>query len=239
MALLEVENISVTFGGVPALRNVSLTVAEHEAVAVLGANGAGKTTLLRAVMGRVALASGRIILDGTAIEALPTRLRVASGLSLCPEGRQVFPSMSVQDNLLLGAYLAPGAEAARRLDAIYEKLPVLRARRRELAGSFSGGEQQLVAVGRALMARPRVLLMDEPSSGLSPVAIATIRNILRDVADSGTAILLVEQNVQLAVALTERCYVLNRGVVDAAGSTAELTQDPALADTYLGGRATG
>ena len=239
MAVLEVENISVAFGGVPALRRVSLAVGDHESVAVLGANGAGKTTLLRAVMGRVPLAGGRIILDGVPIEALRTSARVARGLSLCPEGRQVFASMSVQDNLLLGAYLAPRAEAGRRLDAIYRHLPLLRARRHELAGGFSGGEQQLVAVGRALMARPRVLLMDEPSSGLSPVAIATIRTILREIAASGTAILLVEQNVQLAVALTDRSYVLNRGAVEAAGATADLAQDPALADTYLGGRAAG
>lgn len=235
MPFLEVENLSVAFDGVPALRGVSLSVAEREAVAVLGANGAGKSTLLRALMGRVPVTGGQIVLDGTRVDGARTSARVARGLSLCPEGRQLFPSMSVQDNLLLGAHLAAGQEAARRLAKVYEQLPFLQQRRQELAGSFSGGEQQLVAIGRALMAAPRLLLMDEPSSGLSPVAIASIREILAGVAAAGTAVLLVEQNVQLAVAVTERCYVLNRGAIEAGGRTAELAQDPALADTYLGG----
>lgn len=235
MPFLEVEDLSVAFDGVPALRNLSLTVDEKEAVAVLGANGAGKSTLLRALMGRAPATGGRIVLGGERVDQLRTSARVARGLSLCPEGRQLFPSMTVQDNLLLGAHLTDGQDAARRLSRVFDQLPFLKERRSELAGSFSGGEQQLVAIGRALMAAPRLLLMDEPSSGLSPVAIATIREILSGVAATGTAVLLVEQNVQLAVAVTDRCYVLNRGVIEAEGPTAELAQDPALADTYLGG----
>jgi branched-chain amino acid transport system ATP-binding protein len=239
MAYLHITGLGVAFDGVAALRDVSLTVDAHEAVTVLGANGAGKTTLLRAIMGRVKLNAGTIMLDGEPIHDLRTSARVERGLSLCPEGRQIFASMTVEDNLLLGAYRVGGREAARRLAATYEQFAWLRERRTAFAGSFSGGEQQLVAIGRALMAAPRLLLMDEPSSGLSPVAIATIRTILHDVAAAGTAILLVEQNVKLAVDLTQRCYVLNRGVIEAAGPTAELAQDPALADTYLGGASEG
>lgn len=235
MAYLEITGLGVAFDGIPALRDVSLAVEAKEAVTVLGANGAGKSTLLRAIMGRVRLTEGSIMLDGEPIHGLRTSERVERRLSLCPEGRQLFASMTVEDNLLLGAYRASGRQAARRLAAIYERFAWLRERRGDFAGSFSGGEQQLVAIGRALMADPRLLLMDEPSSGLSPVAIATIRSILHDVAAAGTAILLVEQNVQLAVDLTQRCYVINRGVIEAEGATAELAQDPALADTFLGG----
>lgn len=235
MAYLEIAGLGVAFDGVIALRDVSLAVDANEAVTVLGANGAGKSTLLRAIMGRVKLSGGTIMLDGEPIHGLRTSARVERGLSLCPEGRQLFASMTVEDNLLLGAYRAGGREATRRLAAIYDRFAWLRERRDDFAGSFSGGEQQLVAIGRALMAEPRLLLMDEPSSGLSPVAIATIRTILHEVAAAGTAILLVEQNVQLAVDLTQRCYVINRGMIEAEGATAALAQDPALADTFLGG----
>ncbi len=234
MALLVVSGLDVAFGTVPALRGVELAVDAGGSVAVLGANGAGKTTLLRAIMGRVAAAAGVIRLDGQDVAGLPTRRRVEAGLSLCPEGRQVFPAMSVEDNLLLGAYRAGRREAHARLASIYERFRLLRERRRELAGSFSGGEQQLLAIGRALMAKPRLLLMDEPSSGLSPVAVASVREILQGVRESGTAILLVEQNVTLAAAMTERCYVLSRGRVEAEGPTDALIRDPALADIYIG-----
>jgi branched-chain amino acid transport system ATP-binding protein len=234
MVFLDIAGLGVAFDGVPALRDVSLAVEANEAVTVLGANGAGKSTLLRAIMGRVRLASGTIMLDGEPIHGLRTSARVERGLSLCPEGRQLFASMTVEDNLLLGAYRTGRREAARRLAAIYDRFAWLRERRHAFAGSFSGGEQQLVAIGRALMAEPRLLLMDEPSSGLSPVAIATVRTILHEVAAAGTAVLLVEQNVQLAVDLTRRCYVINRGVIESEGATAELAQDPALADTFLG-----
>lgn len=238
MALLVISGLDVAFGTVPALRGVGLAVEAGSSVAVLGANGAGKTTLLRAIMGRVA-AAGAIELDGQDIAGLPTRRIVEAGIALCPEGRQVFPAMSVEDNLLLGAYRAGRHEGRARLAAAYERFPLLRERRRELAGAFSGGEQQLLAIGRALMAKPRLLLMDEPSSGLSPVAVAGVREILQQVRDAGTAILLVEQNVTLAAAMTERCYVLSRGRVEAEGSTDALIRDPALADIYIGGVSDG
>jgi branched-chain amino acid transport system ATP-binding protein len=173
--------------------------------------------------------------EGKDVANAPTDALVAHGLALCPEGRQLFPAMSVEDNLLLGAYLAPGREVRRRLDDVYGRFPLLRQRRRDLAGGFSGGEQQLIAIGRALMSQPRLLLMDEPSSGLSPIAIGQVRDLLLQVRDAGMAILLVEQNVRLAIEMSQRCYVLNRGLIEAAGETAELVKDPVLADAYLGG----
>ena len=232
--MLQIEHLGVAFTGALALSGVSIAVAQGEAVAVLGANGAGKTTLLRAIMGRVPLSAGSITLEGARIDALPTRERVRRGLALCPENRQVFPAMSVEENLLLGAWQASAREAARRRDAIYGRFGFLAERRRAPAGGFSGGEQQIIAIGRALMAAPRLLLLDEPSSGLSPVAINTVRDLLLDIAAEGMAMLIVEQNVGLAVDLTRRCYVLERGAIQTEGETAMLAQDPALADTFLG-----
>lgn len=239
MAFLELDRIRVAFNGVPALGGVSMHIEAGEAVSILGANGAGKSTLLRTIMGRVKPTSGTIRFDGIDITSLTTRARVDRGIALCPENRLLFGSMSVQDNLLLGAYRAASREATQRLEAIYTRFAWLRDRRFAMAGGFSGGEQQLVAIGRTLMAAPRLLLLDEPSSGLSPVAIATIRTILTDIAASGATILLVEQNVALAIALTQRCTVLNRGMIETTGDTAALAQDPALADTYMLGGAAG
>ena len=235
MELLEITGLEVRFGNVPALRDVSLQVGAGEAVSVLGANGAGKTTLLRAIMGRIPGISGTLALDGAPIGGLRTSRLVDLGLSLCPEGRQLFPGMSVEDNLLLGAHRAGNRTARTRLAEIYEQFGWLRERRGAFAGAFSGGEQQIVAIGRALMAAPKLLLLDEPSSGLSPVAIVLVRDLLAAVRAGGTAILLVEQNVQLATAMTRRGYVLNRGVIEAEGETAALVESPALADAYLGG----
>ena len=211
MALLEVTDLAVSFGGAFALHGVSLQVGQGELVSVLGANGAGKSTLLRALMGRAPCVRGAVRWEGRDVANAPTDALVAHGLALCPEGRQLFPAMSVEDNLLLGAYLAPGREVRRQLHDVYGRFPLLRQRRRDLAGGFSGGEQQLIAIGRALMSQPRLLLMDEPSSGLSPIAIAQVRDLLLQVRDAGMAILLVEQNVRLAIEVSQRCYVLNRG----------------------------
>jgi branched-chain amino acid transport system ATP-binding protein len=235
MALLEVNDLIVSFGGAVALHGVSLHVEEAESVSVLGSNGAGKSTLLRALMGRTPCAAGNVRWNGEEVANASTDALVERGLALCPEGRQLFPAMSVEDNLLLGAYLAPHREARRRLDEIYGRFPLLRDRRRDIASGFSGGEQQLIAIGRALMSKPRLLLMDEPSGGLSPIAIGRVRDILLQVRDGGMAILLVEQNVRLAVEMSQRCYVLNRGLIEASGATSDLVQDPALADAYLGG----
>ncbi len=235
MAILEITELSVSFAGARALSGVSLEVAPGESVAVLGANGAGKSTLLRAVLGRVPVTGGRIAFAGADITRTATSLLVKRGIALCPEGRQLFPAMSVEDNLLLGAHQAGQREARARLDAIYQRFALLKERRQELAGAFSGGEQQLIAIGRALMSQPKLLLLDEPSSGLAPLAIARVRDILLQVRDGGMAILLVEQNVKLAVEMSRRCYVLSRGRMAAEGTTADLVSDPTLTDAYLGG----
>lgn len=233
--ILAVERLSVSFGAAPALREVSLGIATGEAVSVLGANGAGKTTLLRAIMRRLPNATGSVRIDGEETSRLPTDQVVRRGVALCPEGRQLFQAMTVEDNLLLGAYGSANALARTRLQAIFARVPWLQARRAQQAGSFSGGEQQMVAICRALMSAPRLLLLDEPSSGLSPIAVAQIRDMLQSVRQQdGMALLLVEQNVALATALTDRCYLLNRGVIEAEGNTADLVNDPALADAYMG-----
>jgi len=235
MALLDVENLQVSFGGATALRGITLSVEHGEAVAILGANGAGKSTLLRALMGRVRCAAGAVRWKGADITNASTPDLIQRGLALCPEGRQLFQAMSVEDNLLLGAHLASSREARERLEDIYQRFPLLSKRRRELAGGFSGGEQQMIAIGRSLMSKPQLLLMDEPSSGLSPIAIGYVRDILLQVRETGMAILIVEQNVRLATEMSRRCYVLNRGLIDAEGPTDKLVQDPALADAFIGG----
>ncbi len=233
--ILAVARLGVSFGAAPALRDVSLTIAPGEAVSVLGANGAGKTTLLRAIMRRLPNARGSIKVDGQETAALPTDQVVRRGVALCPEGRQLFQAMTVEDNLLLGAYGSPNALARTRLRSVFARVPWLQARSTQPAGSFSGGEQQMVAICRALMSAPRLLLLDEPSSGLSPIAVAQIRDMLQAVRrQDGMALLLVEQNVALATALTSRCYLLNRGVIEAEGATADLVDNPVLADAYMG-----
>ncbi len=233
--ILGVERLSVSFGVAPALREISLSIAPGEAVSVLGANGAGKTTLLRAIMRRLPNARGSVRIDGEEISRLSTDQVVRRGIALCPEGRQLFQAMTVEDNLLLGAYGSANALARTRLQAVFARVPWLQARRGQQAGSFSGGEQQMVAICRAMMSAPRLLLLDEPSSGLSPIAVAQIRDMLQTVRkQDGMALLLVEQNVALATALTGRCYLLNRGVIEAAGNTADLVNDPVLADAYMG-----
>jgi len=235
MALLDVENLQVSFGGATALRGITLSVERGETVSILGANGAGKSTLLRTIMGRVRCTAGTVRWKGVDITNASTPELVQRGLALCPEGRQLFQAMSVEDNLLLGAYLASSREARERMEDVYQRFPLLCRRRRELAGGFSGGEQQMIAIGRSLMSKPRLLLMDEPSSGLSPIAIGHVRDILLQVRETGMAILIVEQNVRLATEMSRRCYVLNRGLIDAEGPTDKLVQDPALADAFIGG----
>ncbi len=233
--ILAIERLGVSFGAAPALRDVSLSIAPGEAVSVLGANGAGKTTLLRAIMRRLPAATGSVRIAGEETSRLPTDQVVRRGVALCPEGRQLFQAMTVEDNLLLGAYGSANVLARTRLQAVFARVPWLAARRAQPAGSFSGGEQQMVAICRALMSAPRLLLLDEPSSGLSPIAVAQIRDMLQTVRQQdGMAMLLVEQNVALATALTGRCYLLNRGVIEAEGNTADLVNDRVLADAYMG-----
>lgn len=203
---------------------------------MLGANGAGKTTLLRAIMHRVPIVVSTLRIAGADMRQASTEEVVRQGVALCPEGRQLFPAMSVEDNLLLGAYGTPARVARQRLGQILDQVAWLRGRLRQMAGGFSGGEQQTVAICRALMSAPRLLLLDEPSSGLSPIAIAQIRDMLQAVCGQGMTLLLVEQNVKLATELTTRSYLLNRGTIESEGAIAGIAEDPGLADAYLGGQ---
>ena len=233
--LLEVHDLTVRFGHTIGLRGVSLAVGAGSVTGVLGANGAGKTTTLLGIQGRVARASGRIVFDGTDVTALSTVELVRAGIAMCPENRRLFPNMSIEDNLLLGAYGHPRRVQQARLAAAYERFAWVGQRRRELAGRLSGGQQQVVAIARALMSEPRLVLLDEPSSGLSPIAIDEVGALLKEVAAAGTAVLLVEQNVKLVQSLCEHAYVLAHGSVRADGPVDELMHGATVADAYLGG----
>jgi branched-chain amino acid transport system ATP-binding protein len=224
--VLSLSGVSASYGSVPAVGNVSIEVGEGEAVGLLGANGAGKSTTLRAISGLVRLTSGTISFLGTNIASLPPYKITELGIAHVPEGRQVFPEMTVQENLEIGAYVPRAkAERSRSLDLVFGIFPVLAERRRQLAGTMSGGEQQMLAVGRGLMLKPRLLMLDEPSLGLAPV--------VTDHA-MGTAILLVEQNVSRALTLVQRAYVLESGKVIMHGSSAELANNKQVQAAYLG-----
>ena len=233
--LLELDNVTVSYGRIEALHGISLTVAEGEVVALIGANGAGKTTTLRAISGIRALAGGRIIFNGEDISKLRADLRVVRGLCQSPEGRQIFPGMTVMENLDMGAYTRrDSAEIAADLERVLELFPRLRERRKQAGGTLSGGEQQMLAVGRALMSRPKLLLLDEPSMGLAPMIIQQIFDIITEINQQGTTILLVEQNAQQALSRAHRAYVLETGRIVREGTGRELLVDPAVKDAYLG-----
>ncbi len=235
MALLEVSDLSVQYGRVTALEKVSLTVRDGEIVTVLGANGAGKSTLLKAILGAVPARSGGVTFDGADITARPTHERIARGLSLAPEGRRILISLSIEENLLLGAHMRRDADAVHReMDAIYARFPNLAERRHMLASCLSGGEQQMLAIGRAMMAKPRLLLLDEPSLGLSPLFVQKLFELIRELNADGLAILLVEQNTGKALGVAHHATVLELGRVVMAGEPAALAADPRLREAYLG-----
>jgi len=232
--MLRVENLVAAYGRIEALHGVSLHVEEGEIVAIVGANGAGKTTLMKAIAGVHPAASGRILLDGEDVTRLPAFARVSRGVALVPEGRQVFGPLSVADNLALGAFRADGDAAADR-EEMEELFPILKERRHQAAGSLSGGQQQMLAVARAMMARPRLLLLDEPSMGLAPIVAREIFEKLRERHRSaGLTVLLVEQNVSAALGLASRAYVLETGRVAAEGPSRTLLADEAIQRAYLG-----
>ncbi|HVH73600.1 MAG TPA: ABC transporter ATP-binding protein [Stellaceae bacterium] len=233
--MLTLSGISAGYGSVPAVRDVSLAVGEGEAVGLLGANGAGKSTTLRAISGLVRPTSGTIIFSGTDIVALPPYRIAALGIAHVPEGRQVFPELTVKENLEIGAYLPRAkAERARTLDLVFTIFPVLAERRRQLAGTMSGGEQQMLALGRGLMLKPRLLMLDEPSLGLAPVVTDATFQKIEEIRAMGTAILLVEQNVSRALTLVQRAYVLESGKVIMHGSSADLANNKQVQAAYLG-----
>jgi len=233
--MLTLTAVSARYGSVPAVRDVSITVGEGEAVGLLGANGAGKSTTLRAISGLVRISAGTITFRGTDIAALPPHKVTALGIAHVPEGRQVFPELTVKENLEIGAYIASAkAERARTLELVFNLFPVLAERRRQLAGTMSGGEQQMLAVGRGLMLKPRLLMLDEPSLGLAPVVTDTTFEKIAEIRAMGTAILLVEQNVGRALALVQRAYVLESGKVIMHGTSAELADNKQVQTAYLG-----
>jgi branched-chain amino acid transport system ATP-binding protein len=233
--MLSLKNVSARYGSVPAVNNISIDMAAGEAVGLLGANGAGKSTTLRAISGLVNLTGGTISFDGADITAMPPYKITELGIAHVPEGRQVFPEMTVQENLEIGAYVpAAKAERGRSLELVFGIFPVLAERRRQLAGTMSGGEQQMLAVGRGLMLKPRLLMLDEPSLGLAPVVTDMTFEKIREIHAMGTAILLVEQNVGRALTLVERAYVLESGSVIMHGASSELANNKQVQAAYLG-----
>ncbi|HEV3232366.1 MAG TPA: ABC transporter ATP-binding protein [Candidatus Dormibacteraeota bacterium] len=234
MALLEVDSIDVYYGRVQALRGVSLAVEEGEVVTLIGSNGAGKTTTVRAISGLVRPAAGRIRLGGVDITDMRPETIVEKGIGHAPEGRHVFARMSVRENLELGAYLRRDKEVRSDMDRVFELFPRLHERERQLAGTLSGGEQQMLAIGRALMTRPRVLLLDEPSLGLAPILVETIFQVVRELNEQGVTILLIEQNALLALRTAGRGYVLETGAVVKADAAEKLLASDDVKRAYLG-----
>jgi branched-chain amino acid transport system ATP-binding protein len=233
--LLELDNITLLYGRIQALHGISLEVAEGEIVALIGANGAGKSTTMRAISGLRPIAEGSIRFEGEDITKLRADLRVVRGICQSPEGRGIFPGMTVMENLEMGAYTRRDkAGVASDIDRVFGLFPRMKERQRQVGGTLSGGEQQMLAVGRALMSRPKLLLLDEPSMGLAPMLIQQIFEIVTEINQQGTTILLVEQNAQQALSRAHRGYVLETGRIVKSGSGAEMLHDPAVKEAYLG-----
>ena len=233
--LIEVDDIHVAYGETPALKGVSLTLDEGSVVALIGANGAGKTTTLRTISGLKSPKSGNVIFKDRKITGMPPYKIVKLGIGHVPEGRRLFPQMTVIENLHMGAYLRKDSEARETVKMIYEHFPILGERRNQLGGSLSGGEQQMLAMGRALMGKPEVLLLDEPSIGLSPIMVREIAKIVVDITtEFGVSIILVEQNARMAFQLAEKAYVLATGEIAMSGLTKDLAEDEGVKTAYLG-----
>ena len=234
--MLEVKNLDVHYGVIHAIKNVSLTVNDGEIVTLIGANGAGKTTTLRTISGLKKPTNGTIMLDGEDITNTSARERVAKGISHVPEGRHIFPTMTVLENLELGAYLRHDKKGITAdLEMVYDIFPILKERRKQAAGTLSGGEQQMLAIGRALMSRPRILFLDEPSMGLAPLLVLEIFRIIKEINASGTTILLVEQNASMALQIANRAYVMETGSIVLTDTGTELLKSEDIKKAYLGG----
>ena len=234
--MLKVTDLKVKYGMIEAIKGISFEVRDGEIVTMIGANGAGKTTTMHAISGLVKAAEGSIMLDSTELtKTAPNRI-VKMGLAQVPEGRRVFAQQTVEENLILGAYLRKDRDGiAKDMEEVYQLFPRLKERRAQLAGTLSGGEQQMLAMGRALMAKPSILLLDEPSMGLSPLLVSEIFNIIREINDKGTTILLVEQNAKRALSIADRAYVLETGRITLEGTGEELASDERVQKAYLGG----
>lgn len=235
MSLLKVTNLQVAYGGIEALKGISFEVPRGEIVTLIGANGAGKSTTLRAISQLVRIKAGGITFDGRDITSLDTSQVVAEGIVMVPEGRRVFPNLTVLENLKIGAYLRSDQEEIRKsIDYVFERFPRLKERHWQMAGTLSGGEQQMLAVGRALMARPKLMMMDEPSLGLAPLVVRDIFAIIRRLVEEGITILLIEQNANAALRAAHYAYVMETGRITMEGSGAELLKDQRIRDAYLG-----
>ncbi len=232
--MLDVKDINVYYGAIHAVRNVSLTVNAGEIVSIIGANGAGKSTILKTLVGLLKSKTGDILFEGQSITKLSPAAIVRQGIALVPEGRRIFPRMSVEDNLLLGAYARKDKEVFRDINRIYEMFPRLAERKKQNAGTLSGGEQQMLATGRGMMSRPKLLLLDEPSMGLAPLLVHQIFETILDINEQGTTILLVEQNAHMALSIADRGYVLETGAVVLAGQADELIDNDEVRCAYLG-----
>lgn len=234
MALLEVKNIKVYYGNINAIKDISFEVNEGEIVTLIGANGAGKSSILNTVAGLIKPKSGEIIFDGQGIIGIPAHKIVSKGMALCPEGRRIFQQLSVKENLEMGSYTRPANEVSESIEKVYELFPRLKERYRQIAGTLSGGEQQMLAMGRALMSKPRLMMLDEPSMGLAPILVEQIFDIIKNLHKSGTTILLVEQNAQMALSIADRGYVMETGRIVTSGTGKGLLQDDAVKKAYLG-----
>ena len=233
--ILKVTDLQVYYGNINALKGVSFNVNEGEIVTLIGANGAGKTTTMNTIAGLLKPRTGDVVFDGASILNVPAHKMVQRGMALCPEGRRIFLQLSVKENLEMGAYTRPGAEVAESIEMVYERFPRLKERYKQVAGTLSGGEQQMLAMGRALMSKPRLLMLDEPSMGLAPILVEEIFDIIKELNKAGTTILLVEQNARMALSIADRGYCLSTGKISLSGSGAELLANDDVRKAYLGG----
>ena len=233
--LLKVDDINVYYGAIHAIKGVSFEVNEGEVVTLIGANGAGKSTILKTVAGLLSSHTGSIQFMGKSLGGIPAHKIVPMGLALVPEGRQIFLQMTVEENLQMGAFTRPADEYDASIADVYQRFPRLKERQNQVAGTLSGGEQQMLAMGRALMSKPSLLMLDEPSMGLAPILVEQIFDIVRELNQHGTTILLVEQNANMALSVAHRGYVLETGKIVATGTGAELLEDEAVKKAYLGG----
>lgn len=235
MSMLEIEKLEVYYGAINAIKGISFSVEQGEIIALIGANGAGKTTTLHTITGLVPAKHGSVKLNGTDITKIPAHKIVSMGMAHVPEGRRVFAQLTVYENLMLGAYTRKDkAEIAETLERVYERFPRLKERRKQTAGTLSGGEQQMLAMGRALMSKPSIILMDEPSMGLSPLYVSEIFDIITEINKSGTTVLLVEQNAKKALSIANRAYVLETGTIALSGDAKELMDNEQVKKAYLG-----
>ena len=234
MSLLKVEDIHVYYGAIHAIKGISLEVEEDEIVTLIGANGAGKSTTLNSIAGLLRPRSGDVYFADERITGIGASRIVPKGLSLCPEGRRVFQALTVRENLEMGGYTRPATEIAGSLDEMFQRFPRLKEREKQIAGTLSGGEQQMLAMARALMSRPKLLMLDEPSMGLAPILVEQIFSIIHELHGSGVTVLLVEQNAQMALSVADRAYVLETGNISMAGAAAELLENDAVRKAYLG-----